>query len=184
MRLLPPSPVCDDAEFSPDGCERLWLSRKVAEMGPVGLVIGLNPSTAGATIASNDPTIKKMTVFARNWGWSGFWMTNVFTCIETYSAKLRTLQFEAAVGACGTQVLEAAIPLAPEIVVCWGAAVPKHMIHRISSVCVRIRHLKKHDARVLCFGTSKGGHPVHPLYLSYDTPLVDFDLPIERTSRR
>ncbi len=183
MRLVPPSPVCDDAEFSADGLERLWLSRKVAEAGPVGLIIALNPSRAGAAREDTDHTITKEIEFARRWGWSGFWKANLFTCIETYSANLKNLSFETAVGQWGTVVLEAMIPLAPEIVVCWGANVPKQKRHRISSVCERIRLMKRPEARVLCFGLSKGGFPVHPLMLGYDTPLVPFELPQARPSR-
>jgi len=189
MRLIPPSPVCNDAEFSADGLERLWLSRTVERKvgaplnGHVGLIIGLNPSRAGAALEDTDHTITKEIEFARRWGWSGFWMTNLFTCIETYSAKLKNLSFETAVGAYGGAVLQAVIPLAPEIVVCWGANVPKHKTHRISAVCEMIRVLKRPEARVLCFGLSKGGHPVHPLYLPYETVMVPFALP-EPKSRR
>lgn len=182
MRLLPPLPVCDDAEFSEDRTERLWLSRKVAESGPVGLIIGLNPSTAGAT--EDDHTITKEKEFARSWGWGGFWKGNLFTRIETYSQNLKNMTYREACGEHGTVVLQEMIPRAYEIVVCWGAAVPKPMAHRISAVCTFIRVLKWSQARVLCFGTSKNGHPIHPLYLSYSTPMVEFELPGERPSRR
>ena len=184
MRLVPPSPVCNDAEFSGDGRERLWLSRKVANVDHVGLIIGLNPSRAGAALEDTDHTITKEMEYARRWGWSGFWKANLFTCIETYSANLKNLSFETAVGTHGTLVLEALIPLAPEIVVCWGANVPKLNRHRIAQVCSHIRMLKRPDASVMCFGLSKGGDPVHPLMSSYETRLVPFELPAERASRR
>lgn len=187
MRLIPPSPVCDDAEFSADGLERLWLSRKVERQvgaplnGHVGLIIGLNPSTAGA--AENDATIRKEIEFARRWGWSGFWKANLFTHIETDSTKLKKMSYLEACGSHGSDVLEALIPVAAEIVVCWGASVPKHMTHRIPAVCARLRVLRQPAAKVLCFGLSKGGHPVHPLYLSYETELIPFDLPATRSRR-
>ncbi len=184
MRLRPTLPACDDAEFSNNGTERLWLSRKVADEGPVGLIIGLNPSTAGASVESNDHTIKKETEFARRWGWGGFWKANLFTCIETYSRNLKNMTYAQACGEHGIAVLHNMIPHAHEIVVCWGAGVPKPMRPRIELVCTRIRQLKQSATRVLCFGASKGGDPVHPLYLSYDTELVEFELPPERASRR
>ena len=183
VRLIPPSPVCDDAEFTTDGTERLWLSRKVAEEGPVGLIIGLNPSTAGSDVASNDQTIKKLTVFTRQWGWSGFWMTNLFTRIETKSAKLRSVTYQEALGTHGAQVLEAAIPLAPVIVTCWSAAVPKDKRHRVLVVQSLLRGV---GVPIWCFGESQDGSPIHPLMLSYDTQLVPYrlpDLPV-RASRR
>lgn len=184
MRLRPPLPVCDDAEFSNNGTERLWLSRKVADSGPVGLIIGLNPSTAGASVETNDHTIKKETEFARRWGWGGFWKGNLFTCIETYSQHLKNMTYRQACGDHGSAVLEAMIPHATAIVVCWGSAVPKLMQHRISAVCVMISCLKRPDALVQCFGTSQGGHPMHPLRLSYETPMREFELPTARASRR
>jgi len=183
VRLLPPFPVCSDAEFTGDGLERLWLSRKVADGGPVGLIIGLNPSRAGAALEDTDHTITKGMVFARRWGWSGFWMGNLFTCIETYSAKLKNLAYDTAVGTYGDQVLRAMIPLAPVIVVCWGSAVPKLKRHRVSAVCEMIRVLKRPETDVFCFGLSLGGEPMHPLMLSYETKLRQFELP-ERVSRR
>ncbi len=190
MRIVPPSPVCDDAEFSADGLERLWLSRKVVEINwrsdvaPIGLFVGLNPSRAGAAREDTDHTITKGIEFARRWGWSGFWMGNLFTCVETYSAKLKNLSYETAVGQHGSVVLQAMIPLAHKIVVCWGSAVPKHKLRRIAEVCDQIRALKHSDTGVLCFGLSKDGHPMHPLRLSYDTPLVPFELPDGRPGRR
>lgn len=183
MRLLPPSPVRSDAEFTGDGLERLWLSRKVAESGPVGLIIGLNPSRAGAAVEDTDHTITKEMEYARRWGWSGFWKGNLFSCIETYSAKLKNMAFDTAVGTYGTQVLQAMIPLAPVIVVCWGSAVPRLKRHRVSAVCEMIRVLKRPEAEVFCFGVSQGGDPMHPLRLSYETKLREFELP-ERVSRR
>jgi hypothetical protein len=181
--------VCDDAEFSNDGLERLWLSRAVERKvgaplnGHVGLIIGLNPSRAGAAREDTDHTITKEIEFSRRWGWSGFWKVNLFTCIETYSAKLKNLSFETAVGMHGSAVLQETIPLAPAIVVCWGAAVPKLKRHRISAVCEMIRVLKQPTTEVRCFGLSKDGFPVHPLRLAYDTPLVPYELPEPRSRR-
>lgn len=184
MRLLPPLPVCDDAEFSNNGTERLWLSRKIADTGPLGLVIGLNPSTAGASSETDDPTIKKLKGFGRGWGWGGLWMSNLFVFIETYSQNLKNVDYRTACGEFGSDVLERMIPHADEIVLCWGSAVPKLMSHRISAVLTRVSMLKRPEVRVLCFGTSKNGHPTHPLYLSYETRMVEFELPPERASRR
>lgn len=175
IRLHPPQPICDDAEFDGD-THRIWLSRKIADSGPVGIIMGLNPSTAGAH--NDDQTIRKEKEYARRWGWSGFWKINLFTVIETHSRKLGDFDFKTAVGFHGSDVIEACLPLVDgPIVVCWGAAVPKTMTHRIHSVCVRIRALKRPESPVLCFGTTKLGFPIHPSRLSYDTQLVPFELP-------
>lgn len=174
-RLEPPTPICDDAEFWNAGLERLWLTRRVADAGPVGLVLGLNPSRADAV--EDDHTIKKMRVFAERWGWSGFIMANLFTCVETYSAKLKNLAYHTAVGEYGSRVLERLVYQVPHIVCCWGAAVPKQKRHRVSAVQAYLRVLARPDAKLWCFGLAKDGSPVHPLMLGYDTPLVPYVLP-------
>lgn len=177
---LPSIPLCDDAEFDAGGTPvrekgaRLWLTRKVAESGPVGLIIGLNPSKAGADRRETDHTITKEIEFSRRWGWSGFIKANLFTCIETYSGKLKGIDYRSAVGGFGDRVLEELIPMGQEIVVCWGAAVPKQHRRRITEVCAKIQYFKQEQARVLCFGLSQDGDPLHPLRLSYDTPLMPY----------
>lgn len=176
MRLVPPLPICNDAEFSLDGLERLWLSRKVADTGPVGLIIGLNPSTAGAT--ENDATIRKEIGFAKQWGWSGFWKGNLFTRIETVSTKLKNMSCQMAIGEHGVEVLDVMIRSCDPIVVCWGSAVPKHMTHRIREVHGTLRGTRCHaTGAIMCFGLSKDGSPKHPLYLGYDTPMTTYKIP-------
>ena len=180
---LPSWPAVDDAEFSGDGLHRLWLSRRVADDGPVGVVLGLNPSKADAK--TDDHTITKLRVFTKRWGWSGFWMINLFTCIETHSWKLKQrhprgdLLHEHA-----ESVLRHALPNTRAIVVCWGAAVPQHAAWRVGEVCSLIRDLRLSTTPVRCFGVTKDGSPVHPLRLAYSTPMVMFELPAERPSRR
>lgn len=61
-RRLPPSPVRSDAEFSSCGDFRYWLSRPARGAGPVGMIVGLNPSKAGVT--DTDHTITKEIEFA------------------------------------------------------------------------------------------------------------------------
>ena len=149
----------------------------------VGLIIGLNPSTAGAK--EDDHTIRKEKEFTRRWGWSGFWKANMFVCIETHSKKLKQMPLAVATGhTAADRVLEELIPRVPVIVVCWGSAVPKEHRSRIQLVCEKIRLFKDPIATVLCFGLSQDGNPLHPLMLSYDTPLMPYLLPGRRPSRR
>jgi len=180
IRLRPDQELMDDAEFSADGLERLWLSRKLPQVGPVGLCIGLNPSKAGAS--EDDPTVRKVKGFGTRWGWGGFWMANLFTCIETYSAKLKTLSFESAVGKWSDATLVAMLEAAPEIVVCWGTAVPKNKQRRIAEVSRLIAEHKRPEAPVWCLGLSLEGEPLHPSRLGYSTQRVAYEVrvPVSR----
>lgn len=185
MRLLPPIPVCDDAEFSDDGTRRYWLSRKTGPApGIVGLFMGLNPSTAGADVSTNDHTVAKWSGFASRWGWEGYFVVNMFGHIETVSGKLRGLSYEQAVGPDNDRVIRAIAQHIDNIVVCWGNNVPGHLERRVTEVMGILSEVNP-DARVSCFGLSQEGSPLHPLRLSYDTQLVPFTLTkASRPSRR
>lgn len=179
VRLMPPLPVTSDAEFL--GGYRYWLSRPARGAGPVGLIIGLNPSKAGAAIEDTDHTITKEIEYASRWGWSGFWKGNLFAHVETKSAKLRGMSYDAAVGPHNDDVLGAMIAAAPQVVICWGNNVPPALSARPAVVLDMVR---KHHIEALCFGLTSSGAPMHPLRLSYDTKLVVYPFPAERASRR
>lgn len=175
MRLELPIPARDDAEFSKDGTKRYWLSRGVPQnvVAPIGLYIGLNPSTAGAEASTDDPTVRKWRGFSQRFGWSGFWACNAFAHIETYSKKLQGLSYAQLVGEHNDSVLRRAVSVAGVVVVCWGRNVPVLLERRIDEVMEIIRTERPYDPP-LCFGRSKDGHPLHPLTLGYDTPLEPY----------
>jgi len=181
VRLRPPSPICDDAEFSEDGKRRYWLSRHVAPSGPVGLYLGLNPSTAGAD--RDDHTVRKWSGFARRFGWTGYWVGNVSTHIEPHSKKLKQLSQAELVGPDDNAVLEALIAGADHIVLCWGNGIPSPILWRANEV-LSLVYARARPSAVSMFGLSKKGQPVHPLTLGYDTPLQGYYPPPERASRR
>ena len=180
-RLAPPQIIGDDAEFREDGVHRYWLSRRVAPEGPVGLFLALNPSTAGAI--GDDATVRKWKGFARRWGWSGFWVGNLFTFIETKSARLRELASYHVCDDASDKVLIAMLQRAPEVVLCWGNNVPKHLSSRIGAVLDLLQEHQPTGASVSTFGLSKSGQPMHPLMLSYETPRQRYVF-TKRTSRR
>ena len=59
------------------------------------------------------------------------------------------------------------------VVAAWGA-------NRLPAAGAEIARWVLSWPRVMCLGTTKAGHPRHPLYLSYDTPLK----PCETHDRR
>lgn len=178
LRLFPhwPGLPRNDAEFSPDLRCRYWLSRidvMANALAPVGLLIGLNPSKAGAD--KNDQTITKELGFAKRWGWSGFWKANLFAHIETESAKLRELAYDYAVGDRNDDVLKEMVARAPEIVLCWGDSCPKQMRIRIAVVLGIVQKFKPHSCQVFTLGLTASGQPRHTSRIGYDTARVPWE---------
>lgn len=184
MRLCPPLPVVDDAEFGTGDEHRYWLSRRnpdVHAAGPVGLCLALNPSKAGVT--GDDPTVRKWRGFTTRWGWSGFWVGNLFAFVETESSKLRQLGYEHAIGRHNDAVLISMIQVAPEILLCWGNNVPDRLKGRVSAVLDLVLTQKQPSATVSHLGLTAQGAPWHPLRLGYDTPRQPWVFK-EKVSRR
>lgn len=77
-----------DAIFSPDRKYRYVLMRNWnATLKPVAF-IGLNPSTANEN--ADDPTIRRVINFAKNWGYGGVCMYNLFGIVSSKPEILTT----------------------------------------------------------------------------------------------
>ncbi|HKY40684.1 MAG TPA: DUF1643 domain-containing protein [Polyangiaceae bacterium] len=172
---FPPDTITNDAEFSEQKSWRYWLSRNVPEnpTGPLGLLIGLNPSDAGAAREDTDHTITKEIEFARRWGWRGFWKGNLFALVSKDSSKLIRFDYYDAIGEPTDAYLENMASRADQIVVCWGGKVPRLKRIRIGQV-LRLLRRAAPAKELQCFGVGKHGQPIHPLRLSYATLLVPF----------
>lgn len=70
------SEIRGSAEFSPDSRFRYELTREWDDRLPRCCFIGLNPSTADASV--NDPTIRRCMGFARAWGYGSLLMLNLY----------------------------------------------------------------------------------------------------------
>lgn len=168
-----------EAYLSEDRVYRYALSRVWDARRPMGLIIGLNPSTADESKLDN--TLRRCIRFADREGWGGFWMGNLFAVRATKPADMK--RHPAPVG-------EPIYPVTPELaptnwndrwlldmarwcsarIICaWGA----HGTHQDRGRAVR-RLLDGHRAQ--CFGFTGNGQPRHPLMLHRDTELVPFVL--------
>lgn len=156
-----------DALISEDGLYRYWLSR-TWDLGGYSLpFIMLNPSVADAEI--DDPTIRRCVSFAKRESYGGIIVFNLFA--------LRATQ--------PTEMLRAADPVGPEndatlveafeyanrtgkkVVAAWGV----HGIYKGRGAEVAERATRA-GVNLVCLGTTKDGHPKHPLYIASDQPLV------------
>jgi hypothetical protein len=134
----------------------------------------LNPSIANER--ELDPTLRRCLGFAKSWGMDGMLITNLYPLVATDPKQLlATLDIRGPQKAAwyinDTHISDAA-QRAEFTVVGWGASVAKMPLSdRVERFYCSL--LGVHGA-VKCLGVTKGGHPVHPLYIAANTPLQDW----------
>ena len=128
------------------------------------MFIGLNPSTADERL--NDPTIRRCIGFAERWGYGGMFMCNVFSLVSTDPKNLNTRPAIAR----GTNLAMRVIrDRCQDAVAAWGT-----LITKVKAGEDQVERIKRDLSPLHCLGTTKAGHPKHPLYLAADTPLVEW----------
>jgi hypothetical protein len=125
------------------------------------LWIGLNPSTADEQ--QLDPTLTRIARFSEREGMDGFWMGNLFGLRATDPAVMKAATDPNGPGN-DASLLEAA-GRCEKIVAAWGV----HGEHLDRAAAV-VKLLTGHE--LWCLGTTKDGHPRHPLYVRANQPLV------------
>lgn len=155
------------AELSACGRYRWWLRRSWKHRGDGRVVcfVMLNPSTADAQM--DDPTIRRCMGFARLWGFGALSVRNLFALRATDPKKLQAAD-DPTGGHRGDIELRCA-GTAHVVVAAWGAKVP---FGRDREALEMLR-----GAALYCLGTTKQGHPRHPLYVRGDYPLKPFPAP-------
>lgn len=141
------------ASFSPCRAYRYSLWRKWGpEQDGYAMFVGLNPSTADETL--NDPTVRRCIAFAKGWGYSGMFMTNIFAFRAT-DPEVMKAQAEP-VGQENDDTLRRLARGAGVVVAAWGV----HGKHAGRDSEVRALLPGIH-----CLKLTKKGAPGHPLYL-------------------
>jgi len=142
---------------------RYALTRTWDASGRRLLFIMLNPSKA--TEVMNDPTVERCERRARALGYGAMRVCNVFAWKETDPAKLK--KAKAPVGPDNDRSLIEATAWADDVLCAWGV----HGAHQDRHL--EVEHLLSTNAQELnCLGTTKDGHPRHPLYVAYAQPLL------------
>jgi hypothetical protein len=168
MKLL--DGVHADACLSPDGEYRYWLSRVWDRGSELALWIMLNPSTASAEV--DDPTVRRTQEFSRRWGYGGVVVVNLFARRCTRPVHLRDPGDP--IGPANDKWLwnlgcRRAVTL---VVAAWGA---HGSLHDRDRTVARMYH--RLGRPLYCLGTTKDGHPRHPLYVKGNTPLEPWPTP-------
>lgn len=161
------------AKISPCLRYRYALGRMWDPTRPINLVwCMLNPSTADGT--KDDPTIRQCIGFARDWGYGGFIVVNLFAYRSPDPKDL--LRVEDPVGPDNNIVWQECMTHHHSIVAAWGSNV-----QRLGSLANdRIALLRDlAGKRLWTFGMTANGNPLHPLYLSRSRPLENWPCPVQ-----
>lgn len=159
------------AIISPCGAYRYTLTRKWNKHQRRALFVGLNPSTADAEV--DDATIRRLIGFSKDLGFGGFTIVNLFAFRSTDPKNL--IKAADPVGPENNRYLNLAFERHDVIIPMWGAN--GGLLDRDKQVIEILRNTAVNPIRrVGCFGTTKAGHPKHPLYLRKDTEIVYFNL--------
>lgn len=148
------------AYFSPDRKYRYALWRIWDETKPLVMFIGLNPSTANET--EPDPTITRVINFARDWGYGGLYMMNLFGIV---SSKPEVLLTDSNPLGDNDKWLETIAAKCDRIVFAWGI---------FKQARLRAEDVKKRFPGSYCLKKTKEGHPWHPLYVAAKTIPIPF----------
>lgn len=155
------------ATISPCGLYRYSLWRKWAP-GPMCVFIGLNPSTADATL--DDPTIRRCVGFSKTWGFGGLMMLNLFAYRATDPADMKAAKDP--IGPDNDEALHFAHSNTTTVVAAWGAhGTFQGRDQQVRAMLPRLQYLR----------LTKDGHPGHPLYLPANLRPVPWEMSCARS---
>lgn len=145
--------VSKSAVISEDNKYRYHLARTWDDSGKRVLFIMLNPSTADDM--TDDPTIRRICGYAKEWGYGGLDVGNIYAYRSTNPKTLKTTQDPH--GPENKQHLRRLIQKADIVVYAWGTNVKQEP-----------EWLRQMVPVAYCIDVSKHGIPRHPLYLRKD----------------
>ncbi len=143
----------------------LWRIWGKSSFASHAMFLGLNPSTADET--NDDPTVRRCIQYAKDWGYGGMCMTNIFAFRATDPKVMKA--YPKPVGPINDLALRHVATSAHVIIAAWG----NHGDHLGRGATVR--RLLEGELHVL--GLTKSGNPRHPLYLRKDLIPVPWDRP-------
>ena len=155
-----------DAIISDCGRYRYALYRKIPHESEKTLCfICLNPSTADAK--KDDPTVKRCMCFARDWGYGGLYIVNLFAWRAT-DKNVLLIEPESKVGQYCDHYIDKYVTACDMTVAAWGTFVSdRKLLWRAEEISARCGKLWALDI-------TKKGHPRHPLMARGDLDPVEF----------
>ena len=153
--------IYKNATFSSCRKYRYSLSRIWDKKKKYVLFIGLNPSTADEEV--DDPTIRRCINYAKNWGYGGFMMVNLFAYRTTLASNLKKVKYP--VGIENDQYIVTLSKKADITVAAWG---------NNGNFYSRDKQVLSLVSNLMCLKINKSGQSAHPLYLNKDLKLTRF----------
>lgn len=148
------------AVFGPNARYSLWRiwDKTLAAL----LFIGLNPSRA--TGVQDDPTVRRLASLAKEWGFGGLYVGNLFS----YISPIPTLEvFNSPTAGPTNEAILQMKSLSSVVLAGWGNWGVK-LRPRINEVLSLV------GGAVCCVKVNKTGEPTHPLYFPGGTILKPF----------
>lgn len=162
------SAVISDCEKYRYSLTRVWDDNK-----PRVLFIMLNPSTADAE--KDDPTIRRCIGFAKDWGYGGIYVVNLFSRRATNPKDLLNAPF--VVGVENEKWFRRMSALAHLVVCAWGnSAIVDKLQKRLDSCWKPLSWIDK-SKPLHYLELSNDGTPKHPLYLPKTLKPVRYEVP-------
>ena len=159
-----------EACLSADGRHRWWLTRRWGDGGRNLLFIGLNPSRADGS--RDDPTLRRLIRFGRDWGYDGLVVVNLFARMSPSPAAL--LRSQDPIGSrCDAELLrwtrQWAVTADWDLWCGWGNGGRRNQrdvqVAALLRPLVAERELRvPHRAGPLALGLTGARQPRHPLY--------------------
>ena len=143
-------------------------ARPVGEDSRTIAWVMLNPSTADAF--RNDPTVERVQRRSAALGFDVLCVLNLFAYRSTQARRL--LEVPDPVGVANDALLLRYAGLAHQVVCAWGSFHPEVNPNRWRNV---VGVLRRAHEELWCLGTTRAGHPRHPLYVPYSQGLVPFE---------
>jgi hypothetical protein len=144
------------AVFCEKYTHRLALGRTWDKNLPRIVFIGLNPSTANEHI--DDPTIRRVKRFAKDFGYGSLLMLNLFSFVTPYPTDLEVNKN------LYTDTFYLDNVDADTVIFAWG----NFKTHGRDEIVKRL------FPNALCLGKNTNGSPKHPLYLRADVKPIKF----------
>jgi hypothetical protein len=132
-------------------CEtyRYQLWRKWDDAKPLVLFIMLNPSTANAEV--DDPTIRRCMGYAKDWGFGGLYVGNLYAYRTAYPKELKAAGYP--IGPDNDKHLKDMQSKCDQVICAWGNG--QGIPQRIQDSFPQLHYIE----------LAKDGTPKHPLYL-------------------
>ena len=155
------STIKKSAVFSPCRKYRYSLTRSWNSAEGYVLFIGLNPSIADEII--DDPTLIRCINFAKDWGYGGLIMVNLFAYMSTHPKDLKKAKLP--IGKNNNKHILKNHQKSQLTIAAWG---------NDGSLLKRDKEVLKIINNPMCLNINKSGQPAHPLYQKKDQELINF----------